>query len=117
MKFNDLPIGRRFQFDGAVYRKTSPVLASPERGGGSKFMARYAVVAPLDGAAPAAKPDEPRLLPSATVLAAFDDFDAALRAEHSALAGDLPADRMEALAGAQEQARERFLAAIDAAAE
>lgn len=36
MKFHELAVGRRFEFAGEVYLKTSPVLASHEQSGKSR---------------------------------------------------------------------------------
>ncbi len=72
MKFHELTVGRRFEFAGEAYRKTSLVLASHEQSGNSKFMARSAPVTPLDKAAmPAKKPGE---VPRDSVLAAFEAY-------------------------------------------
>lgn len=100
MKFTQLPIGARFEFEGKVYVKTGPVAAASEQGG-QRVIPRYAVLKPLDGAAPAAKPAPGRKLDEAAVLAAFEAFyaDCARHVDESA--------RMDLAA-----ARARFLAAL-----
>ena len=74
MKFHDIAIGQRFESDGTAYLKTSPMIASPEGGGPSRFMARYAQVKPLDGGERPAKAAGDTLLRADDVLAAFEVF-------------------------------------------
>ncbi|MBI5937774.1 MAG: hypothetical protein HY850_08000 [Betaproteobacteria bacterium] len=74
MKFTQLPIGARFEFEGQVYVKTSPIAASGESGG-QKLIPRYAVLMPLDGVARPA-PRKARALDEAKVMAAFEAFAA-----------------------------------------
>ena len=109
MKFHDLAIGQRFELDGVVYVKTSPVLAGQVEGGGSKFMPRYVMVRLLDGAAPRAKVEQEKMLRAGEVLAAFEAFHSACREELEKLAGELPASRLDALFVAIEKKRKGFL--------
>lgn len=108
MKFHDLAIGQRFELEGAVYAKTSPVLASREDGE-TKFMARSAAVKPLDGAEHRPRAAQERLLRAEAVLAAFDAFHARCRNGLAQLSGDIPADKLDALTGAMEEGRKVFL--------
>jgi hypothetical protein len=73
MKFQLLPIGARFEYEGKVYVKTGPVSASCEHGG-QRMIPRYATLKPLDGSTPQTKPEAERKLGEAEVLAAFDMF-------------------------------------------
>ena len=109
MKFHDLTIGQRFELEGALYVKTSPVLASHEGSGESRFMARYVVVQTLGGAERPATAAQGRMLRAEAVLAAFDVFHARCRDELAQLSGDIPADRLDALARAVEEGRKVFL--------
>jgi hypothetical protein len=112
MKFHDLSIGQRFELDGVAYVKTSPVLAGKADGGGTKFMARYAMVKLLDGAAPQAVVAQEKMLRAGEVLAAFEAYHSACREELENLAGALPADRSAALLDAIEEKRKGFLDAV-----
>jgi hypothetical protein len=105
MKFHDLAIGQRFELDGAVYVKTSPVLASREDGG-TKFMARYVVVKPLDGAELHPKAVKARLLRADAVLAAFEAYHASCR---ELLEGVSPSDRLQEVANVLQEGRQDFL--------
>lgn len=74
MKFSQLPLGARFEYEGQVYVKTSPIAASGERGG-QKLIPRYAVLKPLEASArPAPRPA--RTLDETKVTAAFESFAA-----------------------------------------
>jgi len=113
MKFHDIAIGQRFEAsDGAVYLKTSPMLASPEVGNASRFMARSAQVKPLDGAASPAKVAEDKLLRTNDVVAAFDVFYGRCTQELARCDNLLPAERLESLRAAIEAGRGDFLAAL-----
>jgi len=109
MKFHGLDIGQRFELDGVVYVKTSPVLADKAGGGGAKFMARYVSVRLLDGEAPRVTEVQEKMLRAGDVLAAFEAYHSACREELEKLADALPADRLEALLDAIEEKRKDFL--------
>ncbi|MCB1736711.1 MAG: hypothetical protein KDI42_01170 [Gammaproteobacteria bacterium] len=47
MKFLQLGLGERFEYEGAVYTKSSPMLATRDGDGGSRAIARSADVLPL----------------------------------------------------------------------
>ena len=109
MKFHDLDIGQRFELEGVVYVKTSPVLAGQVEGGGSKFMPRYAMVRLLDGAAPRANVEQEKMLRAGEVLAAFEAFHSACREELGKLAGAIPASRLQDVTNVLEEKRQGFL--------
>lgn len=109
MKFHDLDIGQRFEHDGVVYVKTSPVLAGQVDGGGSKFMPRYLMVKLLDDAAPRAKAKPEKSLRAEKVLAAFEAYHARCR---EVLEKAVPADRQQEVASALEGGRQSFLDAV-----
>lgn len=50
MKFKLLSIGQRFEYDGAVYVKTSPLVASNVKTSENKMIPRYATLVLLDDA-------------------------------------------------------------------
>jgi len=109
MKFHDLDIGQRFELDGVVYVKTSPVLAGQTEGGGSKFMPRYAMVKLLDAAAPRVKAESEKMLPAEVVRVAFEAYHARCR---GVIEAALPADRLQQVAGVLEGERKGFLDAL-----
>lgn len=105
MKFTDLPINARFELDGAIYRKTSPMLASPENGGAAKFLARFVQVIPLDGQT------RPAPAPGKELLRA-DDVQAAFDVCYAGLIHKLDQDSAAELRTALETGREEFIAAL-----
>lgn len=71
MKFQTLPLGARFEYEGKVYVKTGPLTAASEEGG-QRMIPRFAVLRPLDGTSPPARPA--RRLDEARVRAAIEVF-------------------------------------------
>ena len=109
MKFHDLTIGQRFELEGALYVKTSPVLASHEGSGESRFMARYVVVKALDGAERSAAAAKERMLRAEAVIAAFEAFHSRCRDELAQLSGVIPSEKLDALTRAVEEGSKVFL--------
>lgn len=105
MKFSALPLNARFELDGTVYRKSSAVLASPEGGGASRFLARFIQVIPLDGETRLAATVTDKLVRVDDAVAAFDVFYAGLI---RALERDGPPELRTAL----ETGREEFITAL-----
>ncbi|MEW6677771.1 MAG: hypothetical protein AB1421_07605 [Pseudomonadota bacterium] len=109
MKFPQLPIGTRFEYDGKVYVKTGPIAASGEDGG-QRMIPRYAPLRVLDGYTPPPPKPRPSTLDSAEVRQAFEAF---YRASDRILDDGLEDDA--ALARARQKlalARGEFLAAL-----
>ena len=73
MKLQHLPMGARFEYQGAVYVKTGPMMAAAENGE-QKLIPRYAVLKPLDVMPAAPDPKTMRQLPEPVVLAALENF-------------------------------------------
>lgn len=91
-------MGARFEYEGAEYAKTGPLLATGP--GGQRLIPKYAVLKPLDGVPPPVE-KVPVSVSRAAVLAAFERF-------HAACAPLVPDERQDALAAA----REDFLKAL-----
>lgn len=49
MKFQHLPLGARFEFEGKVYVKAGPLTAAAENGSGPRLIPRHAQLKPVDG--------------------------------------------------------------------
>ncbi len=112
MKFHDLPLGARFELEGAVYVKSGPVLANKEGSGESRFMARYKVVTPLDGATAKPKAASGKMLKEEAVLAAFESFYGRCQEVLAGLGGELPAERLAALQAEMDGARAGLIKAL-----
>lgn len=97
MKFQLLPLGARFEFEGKIYSKSGPMTASGPSGE-QKMIPRYADLTPMDGNTTQRQPPPPRLLNPGDVQAAFDAFYAEV------------AERVDTRQlGALAMARKRFL--------
>ncbi len=113
MKFQQLPLGARFEFEGRVYVKVGPMAASAEDGGGQRLIPRWAVLKPLDGAAGATPKRPARQLDEAAVTAAFEAYHAACARLLDEACTDV--DRGMALRTGLARARGRFLQALEQA--
>ena len=109
MKFQLLPIGARFEYEGKIYVKTGPIAAASEQGG-QRMIPRYAVLRPVDGAAPVVAPRPTRSLDEFVVRDAFDAFHATCNELLEGLAGE--GAPLEAARQAMDKARQDFLAAL-----
>jgi len=83
VKFPQVPVGGRFDYQGETLVKIGPMTACNEAGGDARLIPRSAVVAPV-GATPEAQPVVPILTP-ALVREALAACDARLRSAIGAL--------------------------------
>jgi hypothetical protein len=114
MRFPQLPLGARFLYQGKVYSKTSALLASAEDGSGQRIIPKYADLAPAEGEVATPAPAEPpAMLDKSMVTATFAAHHAGCRDLLRQVSQD-PA-RIESALADLEAARQRFLAALDAA--
>jgi hypothetical protein len=97
MKLQHLSIGARFEYEGVTFVKTGPLTASSE-GGGQRIIPRHAVLRPLDLPATEGK----GRLEAPVVRKAFNAFFET----SNRLVGESGRAELE-------QARQRFLKAID----
>lgn len=109
MKFQLLPLGARFQYEGQVYTKAGPMTATTEQGG-QRIIPRYAVLKPLEGEAAVAAPAPARKLDASAVLAAFEIFhgDCVRFLDETGFDEEMACILRERL----ESARQRFMAAL-----
>lgn len=75
MKFQQLSVGQRFEFEGQVYVKISPLLAQAGSSGGQRLLPRSASVRLLDKDAPSvAAPAKKEMLDLTEVSRAVEKF-------------------------------------------
>lgn len=74
MKFKLLSIGQKFEYDGVVYVKTSPLVASDIKTGHNKMIPRYAALTLLDGSGTNEQQLTSTNVATKTVLTAFNQF-------------------------------------------
>jgi len=106
MKFPQLPMGQRFRWRGAVYRKAGPLTAHAEYDGALAMIPRSAVIELLQDGTPA-DADEPGTGPRhpGAVAAALD----ALIGHIGRVADGLAAQDAARLRDALDEARQVFL--------
>ncbi len=109
MKFQQIPLGARFQYEGKVYTKAGPMTATAAQGG-QRIIPRFAVLQPLAGEAPVAAPAPERKLDESAVLAAFEVFhgDCLRLLEET----EMDAEQGRILRERLASARQRFMAAL-----
>jgi hypothetical protein len=112
MRFHQLAVGERFEFQGQIYVKTSPLVASHEGSGSQKLIARSATVKPA--AEPPIGPSlkRGRNLKQGEVIAAFDVFyERCLRCLEETKP-ELRAETLESVRKHFGQARQAFLDSV-----
>lgn len=115
MRFHELPVGQRFEFEGEAYVKISPLVAKAEGNWKTRFMPRATEVQPVQAEAPRPAVVQRREVETEAVVRAFDAF----YGECLRCVDDLGAGGGEALKAAQAvlgEARQRFLDALNAGA-
>ncbi|MES2366210.1 MAG: hypothetical protein V4563_09995 [Pseudomonadota bacterium] len=106
MKFQHLPIGAQFNFEGKTYTKTSPLVAAAEDGTGQRVIPRYAMLESAGEPTPAAVAASWQIDVD-QVLAAWARYEAdALRLLEAACGDD--AGRCDALKAELAEAGQRF---------
>lgn len=99
MKIHHIPMGARFEYEGATYVKTGPQLASGPSG--QRLIPKYAVLQLLGDPAASAEKKTAALLSRTAVLAAFE-------ACHASCIALIPPERQAEAAAA----RDAFLKAL-----
>ena len=108
MKFQHLPMGAHFEFDGKVYAKVSPILGEAVDGSGRRMIPRYALLKPVPGVGEQLAPPDAPQIDRERVMAAFEAFhNNCAHLLDGACAAD--SERREALQAALAEARRQFL--------
>ena len=106
MKFPDLPIGERFEYQGATLVKIGPLTACADHGGDSRLIPRSAVVTPTG--APMATPAAAPTLTPTLVHEALATCEVRWRAAVGGLDGHARVAIEAALVAAQQELIERL---------
>ncbi len=101
MKFQQLEMGARFEYQGKLYVKEGPVAAREVESGKSRMIPRYALLKPVAESPKGGAKAAPKMVPRDAVLAAFEVF-------HGECAACLPPEAEARLAAA----RARFLSSF-----
>jgi len=115
MKFHEIAVGQRFEFEGEIYIKTSNVLSHHEQSGKSRFLRRSAEVSVLGDAAPAtpATPAPKKELDQDLVLEAFETFYSHCSQYVLAMAGKIDPQTLAEADHSLKQARQDFIDSIE----
>lgn len=105
MKFHEIPIGQQFEFEGEMYAKSAPLIASHAQSGKQKFMPRYAVVRLAGDVVPAASVQKGGMIHAEAVVLSFDEFYACCLRELE----NLPVEKQGAACETLVEARKVFL--------
>ena len=105
MKFHELPIGQQFEFEGEVYAKSAPLIASHAQSGKQKFMPRYALVRLAGETMPVAPVRKSGMIRIEAVDSAFEAFYARCLRELE----NLPIEKQGAARETLGEARKVFL--------
>jgi hypothetical protein len=109
MKFPQLPIGARFEFEGKTYVKTGPIAATGEEGG-QRMIPRWADLRVQDGTVPLEPPRPKMRLEEEAVRQALEAHGRECdRVLEEAVEDDA---RLEAARARMALSRARFLAAL-----
>ena len=74
MKFKLLSVGQKFEYDGEIYVKTSPLIASNIETGHNKMIPAYATLKLLDQSIAEKEVSNKESLDSEQVINAFNEF-------------------------------------------
>jgi hypothetical protein len=109
MKFQQLPEGQRFEFEGEIYTKVDQLKARHARSGRHRVIRRSATVKSLAVAIPTDTVTQACRLPVADISAAFEVFYRRCRQCLEELAVRPDTRSLETAYGDLESARQRFL--------
>jgi len=107
MKFHQVPLGQRFEFEGKWYIKSRPLTATHEASGETRIIRRSADVT-LPGVGASAAPP-PQVLETTAVRAAFEEFYARCVACLETLRVEQNTEQLSAARARIEAARGEFL--------
>lgn len=106
MKFQQLPQGARFEYEGQVYVKVGPLTAASESGR-QRMIPRFAVLKPVEGSPIPPPPPPAKPVDRAKVLAALEAYQATCL-DWLAQA-ELAPDQAQGLRACLSGARQRFM--------
>lgn len=109
MRFQQIAVGERFEFEGEVYVKVDALIAQIEGSHTRRLIPRYAQLNAPGCAVSDSADAATVLLQRGTATTAFDAFYARCLEIVEELAADLPAERMKSVRGRLGAARQAYL--------
>ena len=108
MKFQQLKIGQKFEYQGNTYVKSSPLLASQVETGEQKLIPRYAAIVVMDASLSQENKTVSRQINTDLVQAAFDKFYAEALDALAAAGSQLDKHKLESIQSRLELSRDVF---------
>ena len=109
MKFQQVKIGQQFEYQGDIYVKHSPLVASHAETGKQKLIPRYAAVVVTDTAVSPEDKNPGRSLDSEQVQIAFGKFYDCVLESLQKIKPELKTQALEPVQSRLENARQQFL--------
>lgn len=110
MKFHELTIGQKFEFQGIAYIKSTPMVASALENATQKFMARSAMVKLLDVLVPSTpSKSNQSTLQLESVHTAFETFYTCCQTALESIQSEINPDSFNAIKATLSQQRQGFL--------
>ena len=111
MKFNQIADGQQFEYQGVVYTRSGPIMATDAKGR-SKMIPRSAEVRLLSTAAEAKTTAPQKKITVDKAIRAFDDFNAQLNDCMQGQADETGVINIEAIQQCMSSARQAFIQAL-----
>ena len=108
MKFQQLKIGQKFEYQGNTYVKSSPLLANQVDTGEQKLIPRYAAIEVLDAALSPENKTASRQINTDLVRTAFDKFYAETLDALTSVGSQLDKHTLESIQSRLEFSRDEF---------
>lgn len=113
MKFQQLKVGQKFEYQGKFYIKSSPLLARDTESGEQKLIPRYAAIM-VENSLPTTDAKKPaHRLDSKLVKIAFDKFYDCYLDSLAKLKSETTSDNLESMQNRLENARHQFLKELE----
>ena len=108
MKFQQLKIGQKFEYQGDIYVKHSPLVAIHSETGEHKLIPRYAAIVVTVSDLPAKDKAVSREINSDQIQTAFDRFYTDVLEELAKAGSDIDAHTLESIKNRLENSRQNF---------
>ncbi len=109
MKFLQLKIGQKFEYQGATYIKSSPLVASHAETGEQRLIPHYAAIVITDTTMPSEHKQITPHLNASQVQIAFDKFYTCVQDSLAMVESECEARTLESIQSRLENARQQFL--------
>ena len=112
MKFQQLKIGQKFEYQGDIYVKHSPLIAIHSETGKQKLIPRYAAIVVTDTNLPAEDKTVSRKISSDQIQTAFDKFYTDVVDALAKASPDIDTPTLESIQNRLENSRQKFFSEL-----